>query len=381
MARVWMVVSSGYHDDIRVRKMAASAMQLPEIEEVHVIAMRSASVESPPDGQGAHYEDVRVHHFPEWRSAGVRAVQKPLRRAAFILWASRLIRRQASDGDILHAHDLDTAPVSLLLPRRPILIRRVLDLHECYSGTAGLRPLSRWVLRRMERLLLPRFDGVIFVSSAAQEAYGRRCDLPPSVVVTNSRHEGEIRVRSLRQPTGRLVYLGRFTRDRGLEALIEAVDHLRGGVLLDLIGFGPRRNHLMSLADAPSRAGRVRVLPPVALDDVTDCLVHYDIGFALTELTCDNHRLTVSNKLFEYAAAGLPVVMSPAVEHKRLQHDYALGVVVPVRPDCIARAVRDLLTDSVRYDNARTAAIRLARCRSWDKEVRSLPQMYGLAHD
>jgi glycosyltransferase involved in cell wall biosynthesis len=371
-----MVVSSGYHDDVRVRKMASSARQLPEIDNVHVLALRSTGAGSA-DKQSAEFGDVTVHHFPTWKPAERMVGLKFFKRASFILWASRYIRRWASDGDILHVHDLDTAPICLLLRRKPI--RRILDLHECYPETAGLHPFSRWLLRRLERFLLPRVDGIIFVSSAAQEEYNHRYSLPPSVVITNSRPTSDIREGTVRQPTGRLVYLGRFTGDRGLEALVEAMDHLPNGVVLDFIGSGSRRTHLMSLADSPWRAGRVRILPPVPIDEVTDTLIQYDIGFVLTELTCGNHRLTVSNKLFEYAAAGLPVVMSPAIEHERLRQDYAFGLVVPVRPASIAAAVKTLLSDSVRYQNARASALRLARIRSWDNETKSLPNMYGLA--
>ena len=65
-----------------------------------------------------------------------------------------------------------------------------------------------------------------------------------------------------------------------------------------------------------------------------------DVGVTLLQDTCENHRLALPNKLFEYIAAGVPVVASALPETQRLIESRGIGwCSTPEDPDA-AGAVR-----------------------------------------
>ncbi len=70
---------------------------------------------------------------------------------------------------------------------------------------------------------------------------------------------------------------------------------------------------------------RVSVLPSVPLDELLAHTAEADVGVTLLQDTCENHRLALPNKLFEYIVAGVPVVASALPETERLVSAYGIG--------------------------------------------------------
>lgn len=371
-----MVVSSGYYDDVRVQKSARSVAGFDQVTKVVVLAMNRSRT-APNAASIIDGGEVEVRLFGHPQEQFDSRLAKLLPRAAFLWWAYRSIRSEIRPGDTIHCHDLDTAPVGLVGRSRHH--RLILDMHEVYSGRSGLGPTLRRLLQWLESFILPRADGVVFVSGAAQRHYREQHRLEATAVVTNSRSAAEVTTSPARSHRARkLVYVGRFSESRGLAGSVQAMASLGPDYTLDLIGFGPLQEALCDLAAGlPSDAGRVRVLAPVPLGEVVSTLGSYDLGLVLTEIDCLNHRLTVSNKLFEYAAAGLPVVLSAADEHLSILREYPIGVVTEVAPEAIARAVRSMSNDAPALELARAAAESLARDRAWENEARELEGLYA----
>ncbi len=106
---------------------------------------------------------------------------------------------------------------------------------------------------------------------------------------------------------------------RGCEVLIEALAHLEG-VHLAFLG-DPESGYEKELRAAVARHGvqdRVALLPSVPLSELLANTAEADVGVTLLQDTCENHRLALPNKLFEYIAASVPVVASALPETERL---------------------------------------------------------------
>ena len=86
---------------------------------------------------------------------------------------------------------------------------------------------------------------------------------------------------------------------------------------------------LHQLANAHGMLDRVSFLPSVPLEELLANTAQADIGVTLLQDTCENHRLALPNKLFEYIAARVPVVASALPETLSLVESHGVGWCVP----------------------------------------------------
>lgn len=68
------------------------------------------------------------------------------------------------------------------------------------------------------------------------------------------------------------------------------------------------------------------------------------MGVSLVQDTCLNHRFALPNKLFDYLAAGVPVLASDLPEIRSIVEGYNVGKTVDQRnPDKIADALSQMI--------------------------------------
>jgi glycosyltransferase involved in cell wall biosynthesis len=64
----------------------------------------------------------------------------------------------------------------------------------------------------------------------------------------------------------------------------------------------------------------------------------------MTQPVCKSYQLTLSNKVFEYMVAGIPIVASTVDGHRRLMEETeALELADPFSPQDIAKVLNQLL--------------------------------------
>ena len=88
-----------------------------------------------------------------------------------------------------------------------------------------------------------------------------------------------------------------------------------------------------------------------------------DVGVSLLSDSCENHRLALPNKLFEYIAAGVPVVTSALPELERVVRGRGIGWTVdPADPADVRRGLTEAL--GARGDAALRARVAAAARRA-----------------
>ncbi len=323
----------------------------------------------------------------EHEGVEIKGLPRPRSRLARVTGLSWQVFRQAwrRRSDIYHFHDPELIPTMLLLGalrRRPIIY----DVHEDYVTSVMGKSYLPSVLRRplagavalLERMASRRFTVIL-----AERYYAER--FPQGTPVLNYPRPEAVLAPAVPSPVlplvPRVLYTGNVTEDRG--ALIHArLPHLMEGLHVYMVGRCP-----------PGLATRLRsVTSPqedkLHLEGVGEYIPHdriqayyaaggWSAGLALFPPSTHYQRKELT-KLFEYMAAGVPVVASAFPVWREIVEGNDCGVTVdPLDPAEIRRALEYIVNrpDEARRmgENGRRAVEHKYR---WDTEGARLLAVY-----
>jgi glycosyltransferase involved in cell wall biosynthesis len=365
-----MLLHKSVVHDSRVRREAAALAAAG-----HSVTV----VELDPTAGGTLDGFARVSATPP---AWVRhALPFHLYRIACLAWLlGRLLRLRP---EAVHAHD-----AAMLLPgligARLAGARLVYDSHELATGVPYRDGGWARFVAGIERLAVPRAAAVITVSEGIADRLTERYRLRGRPVVVRN-----VCALPAAAPPGRLravvgnapliLHQGAAAPDRGCEVLIRALALVPGAHLVFLGDEGEPgfTAGLRELVAASGVAERVHFLASEPPERLLASTAEADVGVSLLQDTCENHRLALPNKVFEYLTAGVPVVVSDLPELRRLVDEYGIGwAVPPADPEAVAAGLRAAL--AARGDAAlRARGENAARGLSWREERRRLLAVYG----
>jgi glycosyltransferase involved in cell wall biosynthesis len=312
---------------------------------------------------------------------GARA-RRILNGLSFALRALAVARRLRPE--LVHANDWNTMWSGIAI-KLVCGARLVYDSHELWADRNGRWESRLWLLAS-EALFVRVADEVLASSPGHASAIAARYRVTRPTIVRNipearpAPTSPEITRRSTDVRPPLVAYVGGLMPGRGLEQAIDAVA-LLPDVRLRTIGTGSAdyRASLIARAAALEVADRVELCAPVRPGDVTGALAGATVGLCLIQPICRSYELCLPNKLFEYAAAGLPILASDVPVIAAVVRDEGLGVVVAAdRPDCVATGLRQLLSP----DSWRPAAERVrafADTHDWAAEASTLAGVYARA--
>ncbi len=291
-------------------------------------------------------------------ASGPRAVARAaLRRLAIplVIRAQRNASRAvAPSADLYHGMAYMGIPVALDLAGRSGG-RVVYDARDIYVDAANLARLPRWMrwlVGRAERGWARRADRVVTVNRPYAEVMAHRWRIDEPLIVMNCSYRFDppaspdrlIHAALGLDPGTRVVlYQGGFSRDRGIEQLIEAIPDVPNAMLV-LLGYGVLEPELRRIAADPLHAGKVAVLPAVPPDELIGWVASADVVAMPIQPSTLNHRLTTPNKLFEALTAGVPMIASDLPGMAPIVRESGAGRLVdPTDPRAIAEALRSIL--------------------------------------
>jgi len=310
----------------------------------------------------------------------------------FAFWRESAARAMELSPDLIVSSDLPGLVGAGRVARR-LSLPHLHDCHELYLESTFFRTTERRILAPMERHYLRRADSVVAVNTSIAVEYGRRYGRQPLVVRNCAlRLPDDLQVRDLRVIAGLpaeaevILYQGGFAAGRGLDVCITAVVGLPASAHLVLLGFGPLRDRLVALAEEAGVRDRVHLVDAVPPEDLPAWTASATVGLIPYQPVSQNNALALPNKIFEYTAAGVPVVVSDLPELRSIALDGGCGQVYdPFDPASLTAALRDVL-DAHRYPVYREAARRFGETNVWENEreilvgeiVRLVPRL-GLA--
>ena len=315
----------------------------------------------------------------------IRAVRKPrgrLERRTLTAW--RVYRAARSEKpDVCHFHDPELLPVGLLL--RLGGYRVIYDAHEnvphdLLAKDYLPRPLRHVVaagVAGLERLGAALFQGVV----AATPTIGERFPARKTVVIRNYPRLDELGGEAAEPYAERppvAVYVGGMTAQRGTREMIEAA-----GRLPDSLG---ARLVLVGVIHPPELQAEVEQMPGWQRVDFRGWQDRQGVAAALSEARVGLVTLhpipsfldSYPVKLFEYMAAGIPVIASDFPLWRGIVEGAGCGRLVdPMRPEAIAEGIRWMLEHPDQAQAMGARGREAVRTRyNWDNEGRNLLAFY-----
>ncbi len=319
-------------------------------------------------------EGVRLHSIPRASHRLVRLLTS---------WWHVLRAAMEERGALYHFHDPELMPVGMLL--RCLGKAVVYDVHEDAPRQIRskhwipppLRGLAARLVEALQWVGVRVYSGV----AAAGEDVARCLGSQRVTVVRNfplldefAHAEGP----PYAERSAAVVHLGNLSRVRASRKLIDAFALLPSELGAELFLLGSFTDDGLE-AEVRGRPGwaHTRYLGWGDRKQVAAALGRARIGVVLFG-PHPNHYAVRSNKLFEYMAAGLPVVTPDFPEWKRLVETLGCGIPVdPTSPRAITDAIIRLLRDpaAARAMGRRGRAAVLAEY-NWESEFRRLRQLY-----
>lgn len=255
-----------------------------------------------------------------------------LRAASLPRWWWACIREiDLSNVDLIVAHSLASLPAALAL-KRYAGVGLVYDAHELETERAGWSKGVRRIARFFERRLISECDHTFVVSDSIREWYRSAY---PGLAVTTVRNVADTKIASgasllrplLKISSNTLVYTycGAITKERGLEEIVDVFQGLDEEYALVLIGDGPALEELKLRANG---ARNIYFHCAVPVESLVNLISGADVGVFVTASTSLSYRYCLPNKVFEYAAAKLPMLLGDGPELKRFANEYPAAKTV-----------------------------------------------------
>lgn len=257
------------------------------------------------------------------------------------------------------------------------------DFHPAETGCVVQDAWRRRGLHTIESNLLPSCASLTASSPLISERYASAYGVRAPTVVLNAfpRSQAPASPQAAVRDNSRRPRLYWFSQTighgRGLEELVLVLGRTRNRCDLFLRGT-PENGFVDALQRQAARArfgGRIHLLPRAPSSEMVRLCAPYDLGLALEKPVPLNRDLCLTNKLFAYLLAGLPLAYTPT----RAQRSFAatLGPAAMqldlLEPDAAAAALDAFLDDVPRQQQSRAHAWSLGHgSHCWEVEQRTL---------
>jgi len=231
------------------------------------------------------------------------------------------------------------------------------------------RPIR--LLRKLEKIALQQgafcFTPSDAMSSRLALVYKARIpltisnsfDLDETILVNNKKFNSPIKLFWFSQTIG---------PGRGLENFLSMLNNIEFGLEVHLLG-EISADYKKELRNLMRGQHNIQFHPLVKPGELAAKIAEFDIGLALEQKELPSRDVTVTNKFFQYALSGLPIIISPSAGQVKISGDQPPGFLLDdsLSTDQAAR-LESWLRSEVDLQKARARAITFARQYCWQKE-------------
>jgi len=383
--RIALVWDADYPWDVRVEKVATSLIK--EGHDVHLICRNT--------DQRTRYEEIsgiKVNRLPVVVRK-LRWLNSILTFPAFFnpIWLY-FIWRISSQNKVEHivVRDLPLCPAGIWVAKW-LGVPCSMDMAECYPEMLrciwkfekfrfqNILVRNPYLADMVEKYCLKRLSKVFVMIEESQDRLIQKgvpvervsiVSNTPRLALADSYKNARVPQKALQ-----IVYLGLLNPSRGLDTVIQGMSVLaKKGVECKLVvaGSGKAEAALRLLVQRNGVSERVEFLGWVTRDKVKDLFASASIG-VVPHHVCGHWNTTIPNKLFDYMAAGVPVVSTNVGPMERIITHYDCGrIYQDHNPDSFAKTIGELGDQALREqlgENGRQAVI---KAFNWENDEQKL---------
>lgn len=288
--------------------------------------------------------------------------------------------------DVVHVFDLPVLKGAVLAARRKKAYC-IYDSRELYVEQEFPQYL-KWMLARKERSCVKHVHWTITVNHFIAEELRRRYNLRRVEVIENSlnrppgfdpeRQRYNLFREEYRLPAQArlLLYQGWIAPPRNLNTLVKGMRYLEEDYYLLMMGYGEYIEELKKLAVESGVGHRVIFVPTKSQAELLYYTASADVGVMPYSGHVNlNTRYSSPNKMYEYIAAGLPLLANQLPYYEEIVARYRNGLVADLNtPERFAQAVQQLST--LNWEELRRNSLAAYHELKWDIQARKLLAIY-----
>ncbi|OQX60232.1 MAG: glycosyl transferase [Helicobacteraceae bacterium 4484_230] len=288
----------------------------------------------------------------------------------------------ALDADIYHLHDPELLRIGLKLKRAgkkvifdahedlPVQIRNKTYLRPCVRKAAAL------FFQHYEAYACSRFDAVVAATPFIRDKF-LAINMQTEDINNYPILDELGNTVAYRERDDTVCYVGYITEVRGIKELVRAMESVEG-CRLTLAG---KFQEPEVEKEVRGYRGWEKVDFPGFLDrnGIRDLLSRSRAGLVTLHPT-PNYLDALPVKMFEYMAAGVPVIASDFPLWRSIIDDAGCGICVdPESPESVAKAINRLLADPEKAEKMGDSGRKAAREKyNWGMEEQKLLDLYSL---
>lgn len=285
---------------------------------------------------------------------------------------------------VVMAIDLPTLPAAAMHARQ-CSAKLVYDSHELYCEQEfSKHEKKRWQV--IEKKFIHECSAVITVNPSIASELKSRYALDTVQVIYNSvtQHSKPLRHKLLHQtleiPRDRkiLLFQGGLSQGRHLETLVRSVKYIKNElVVLVILGKGRFKNVLERLVQELKIKNRIYFHPAVPQQELLAYTQSADAGIIPYQAICLNNYYCTPNKLFEFIAAGIPILGSNLPELNDIVLNNQLGLTGDMsNVNLLAQLIDEFFSNQERLKLWKKNTLKAQSLFSWDNDERKLLQIF-----
>lgn len=285
--------------------------------------------------------------------------------------------------NVFLANDADTLPANFLASKikgKPLVV----DCHEYFTEVPELKD-RKYVKRfwlSIEKYILPKADSLYTVSSFVSKAYRELCGVNMKLVrnvplLNKTGKKGEdLPLLKRKEGENLILYQGAVNKGRGVEIAIKAVAAMDNSRLL-IVGEGDLYHELKNLVHQKNWGDKIEFMGKVPFEQLHSITKQADIGLSIEDLSNPSYKWALPNKFFDYLVAGVPVIITPHFETKKIVEQFNVGRILNDRtPDKLAQLIEELLKELKTSGEIKENCKRASEEFNWEKEQEKLKKIF-----